>query len=127
MRSIDDVALIQLRFADGSIGTIQYLANGNEAFQEERVELFFDSNALQLENFATVKGGGAAVQRLSTRWPQTQDKGHSALAAAFVSSVMRGTASPIPGAVLLEVSRVTLDAAALARGGGGAVDYEEHR
>src|ERR1700688_3751966 len=35
-----DRAIINLRFSDGSIGTVVYLANGGKAFPKERVEAF---------------------------------------------------------------------------------------
>ena len=121
-RPIDDIVFLQLAFTDGSIATIQYLANGNKAFPKERIELFFDGNVIRLDNYRTIKGWGPATAKLGTRWPATQDKGHAALAAAFVAAVKSGGVSPIPLNELLEVSRVTLDAAALARNGGGLAD-----
>jgi predicted dehydrogenase/threonine dehydrogenase-like Zn-dependent dehydrogenase len=121
-RPVDDVALLQLGFTDGSIATIQYLANGNKAFPKERVELFFDGNVIRLDNYRTIKGWGPAASALGTRWPAAQDKGHAALAAAFVAAVKSGGASPIPLDELLEVSRATVDAATLARNGGGAIE-----
>ncbi|MDW8468889.1 MAG: hypothetical protein RML56_07890 [Burkholderiales bacterium] len=36
----DDKAAITLEFADGSLGTIHYLANGHRAFPKERLEVF---------------------------------------------------------------------------------------
>jgi predicted dehydrogenase/threonine dehydrogenase-like Zn-dependent dehydrogenase len=118
-----DMSLIQLSFADGSIATVQYLANGNKGFPKERIELFFDGNVIQLDNYRTIRAWGKPVASLAARWPQSQDKGHAALAAAFVAAVKEGGEPPIPVAELLEVSRVSVDAAALARNGGGTSSY----
>ena len=46
-----------------------------------------------------------------------QDKGQQACAAAFVQAVASGGASPIPFDELLEVARVTIDAADQCEGG----------
>ena len=125
--AIDDVTLMQLAFADGSIATSQYLANGSKAFPKERVEVFFDGSVGQLDNFRKISGWGGNASKLGSRWPAAQDKGHAALVAAFVKAVKEGGPSPIPLDELLEVSRVSLDAAELARTGGGAIDYTATR
>src|SRR5690606_9241831 len=38
----EDKAVITLGFADGSFGTIHYLANGGSSFPKERVEVFVE-------------------------------------------------------------------------------------
>ena len=55
-RPQDDSALISLRFANGSIGTIQYLANGSTRFPKERLEVFAGGAVLRLDNFRTLRG-----------------------------------------------------------------------
>lgn len=120
---IEDVALLQLSFADGSLGTIQYFSNGNKAFPKERVELAFDGNTIRLDNFRKVSAWGA--QDVAVRWPQSQDKGHDALVAAFVEASRSGGAPPIPYEELLEVSFFAIEAERLVRAGGGAVAAAE--
>ena len=103
-----DSAMLQLSFADGSIGSIQYLANGSRAFPKERLEVFAGGGILQLDNFRMLRGygwSGFGKQRL---W--RQDKGQAACAAAFVRAVAAGGPAPIPLEQLLEVSRVTIEA-----------------
>jgi predicted dehydrogenase/threonine dehydrogenase-like Zn-dependent dehydrogenase len=105
----NDTLSLHLAFADGSLGTIHYFANGTKAFPKERLEVFAQGRVLQLDNFRTMRG---------FNWPGAtmnlwrQDKGHRACAAAFVDAVRRGAASPIPLAEILEVSRVSIEAAA---------------
>src|SRR3990170_1969764 len=41
----------QFTFADGSIGTVHYFANGNRHFPKERLEVFCGGRTLQLDNF----------------------------------------------------------------------------
>src|SRR5690606_10753280 len=47
----EDKASITLGFADGSFGTIHYLANGGASFPKERIEVFAAGRTLQLDNF----------------------------------------------------------------------------
>lgn len=108
----EDKASITLGFADGSFGTIMYLANGAASFPKERIEVFAAGRVLQIDNFRRMTGFG---------WPGfrkqnllRQDKGQAACAAAFVDSVKRGTPA-IPPAELFEVARATIEAAAILR------------
>ena len=113
----EDKTSFTLTFADGSIGTVHYVGSGSKAFPKERLEVFVGGRVLQLGDFRTLHGWG---------WPgfrkfdlRKQDKGHSAALSAFITAVRRGGRSPMEWAEILEVSRVALDVAALARSGGG--------
>ncbi|MDQ3068422.1 MAG: bi-domain-containing oxidoreductase [Acidobacteriota bacterium] len=110
---VEDKASITLRFEDGSIGTILYAANGHKSFPKERLEVFAGGRILQLNNFRTLTGFGWPGFRKMHLW--RQDKGQNACAAAFVESVQRGDAAPIPFEELLEVSRVSVGLAELLR------------
>jgi predicted dehydrogenase len=106
---VGDTATLQLAFADGSIGTIHYFANGSKRFPKERIEAFAGGRVLQLDNFRKLTGYG---------WPdfskerlRSQDKGHGAAFEAFVRSVQTGGPSPVPFDELMEVSRRSIDLA----------------
>ena len=116
-RALDDVASLQLGFSDGSIAAIRYLSNGHRAFPKERVELFADGAVVRIENWRTMRGWG--VGGLTTHVPHAQDKGHAALAAAFVNAVRGEGPPPIPPDEMLEVSRWAIRAGELAARGGG--------
>jgi predicted dehydrogenase/threonine dehydrogenase-like Zn-dependent dehydrogenase len=107
-RSQDTVTL-QLSFGDGSIGTVHYFANGPKSFPKERLEVFVGGRALQLDNFRRLTGFGWPGFSTMNLWKQ--DKGQKACAAAFVRAVESGGAAPIPLDELLEVARVTIEAA----------------
>ena len=49
---------IGVSYADGSIGTVHYLANGNRSFPKERLEVFCEGRILQLDNFRKLKAFG---------------------------------------------------------------------
>jgi len=104
-----DTAVLTLCFADGSIGSIQYYANGNKSIAKERLEVFANGRILALDNFRKLTAHG---------WPRgsgmssfRQDKGQAACAASFIDAAKADGPSPIPLAELLEVSRVTVDLA----------------
>jgi len=103
-RYSSDNVLISLRFADGSEGTISYLANGDRSYSKERIEIFGGGRTTMLDDFrrlALVHNGRKEVLR--SRW--RQDKGHRAEWAAFATAVQQGTDSPIP---LEEIVNATL-------------------
>ena len=110
-----DTVSIELSFADGSIGTVHYFANGCKAFPKERLEVFAAGRVLQLDNFRKLTGFAWPGFTKMNLWKQ--DKGQKACAAAFVQAVAAGGASPIPFEELLEVARVTIDAADQCEGG----------
>jgi predicted dehydrogenase/threonine dehydrogenase-like Zn-dependent dehydrogenase len=101
-----DSAILQLAFADGSIGVINYLASGSKAFPKERLEVFAAGRVLQLDNFRKLTGYGWPGFTANKHW--RQDKGQRACAAAFVAAMETGGPSPIPLEELFEVSRVTV-------------------
>ena len=105
----EDKAAFILGFADGSFGTIHYLANGSASFPKERVEVFAGGRVLQLDNFRRLRGYGWPGLRSSRLW--RQDKGQQDCVAAFLDAIRRGKATPIPPGEIFEVARVTLEAA----------------
>jgi predicted dehydrogenase/threonine dehydrogenase-like Zn-dependent dehydrogenase len=113
-RARDENAAVTLSFADGSWGTIHYLANGHTALSKERVEVFCGGRVLQLDNFRRLRGYGWPQFRTLNLW--RQDKGQRACARAFIDAVQQHGAAPIPFEELLEVSRVTLALGEAARG-----------
>jgi predicted dehydrogenase len=102
-----DTVTVQLRFADGSIGTIHYFANGNKAFPKERLEVFAAGRVLQLDNFRKLTGYGWPGFSKMNLW--RQDKGQKACAAAFIRAIKEGGKAPIGFDELMEVSRVAVE------------------
>ncbi len=89
-----DNVLVSLHFANGSEGTISYLANGDHSFSKERIEVFGGGSAAMLEDFRQlelVRNGH--TQSIRSRW--RQDKGHRAEWAAFVDSIRQAKQAPI--------------------------------
>lgn len=104
-----DKVNLALEFADGSIATIHYLANGDKGFPKERIEVFAAGRILQLDNFLKLRGWGWPGFRKMNLW--RQDKGQRDCALAFHRAVTAGAATPVPLDELLESSRVAIKAA----------------
>ncbi|MCB1806137.1 MAG: dehydrogenase, partial [Candidatus Competibacteraceae bacterium] len=104
-----DKVSFSLRFADGSIGTVHYLANGHKSFPKERLDVFCAGRVLQLDNFRKLKGFGWPGFRHMNLW--RQNKGQDACAASFVECIRNNRPAPIPFAELIEVSRVSIELA----------------
>lgn len=105
----EDKASITLSFADGSFGTIHYLANGASTFPKERIEVFAGGRVLQLDNFRKLQGFGWRGFKKMNLW--RQDKGQNQCAAAFLQAIEKGQETPIPFNEVIEVARVAIQAA----------------
>ena len=114
MTGLGDTVTMTLHFADGSMGTVHYLANGHKSFPKERLEVFCGGRILQLDNFRKLKGFGWPGFAKMNLW--RQDKGQKDCAAAFVRAVESGGDAPIAFDELVEISRVTIQIAAALSG-----------
>lgn len=104
-----DTASLTLVFEDGSIGVVNYFADGHKAYPKERLESFGGGRVLVLDNWRKLSAWGWPGVSSTRTW--SQDKGQGACAAAFVSAVKSGAAAPIPLDEILEVSRLSIEAA----------------
>ena len=101
-----DTVIISLAFADGSIGSIAYLANGNKSVPKERVEVFVAGKILRLDNFRNLEFYGWGRLKGMRLWKQ--DKGQKNCAQEFVSSIKSGLA-PISSEEIFEVARISIE------------------
>ena len=101
-----DVASIALRFADGSVGQVNYFANGSKSFPKERCEVFSDGDIFQVDNFRRLKCFGGCAGK--TLW--RQDKGHKAEFAGFVAAIETGGPPPIAFSSIINVMEATFKA-----------------
>jgi len=103
----EDNVSMTFTFPDGSIGVIDYLANGDKSFPKERVEVFCGGQVSVLDDFValqTVRDGRKSEVK------GAQDKGHVAEWKAFVKSIREGGEPPIPYEQLIGVTRSTFAA-----------------
>ncbi len=109
----DDKMSILLTFADGSVGTVNYFANGCKRYPKESLEVFCDGRVIRLENFRVTRAYGSGRDR--TFKTRRQDKGHMAEIQAFVDCVAGGGAPLIPYEEPANVTRASIAAVEAAR------------
>jgi len=109
----------QIRFADGSLCSLVYTSLGNEKLGTERMELFFDSKSIVMDNYEYLAGFGLLKSFDET--VTMPDKGHEVLLNLFFEQLANATFEP-PVSVdrLLTVARLTLIIDQLACEGGGS-------
>ncbi len=112
MKVLDDKASITLTFEDGSMGTIHYFSNGGSQFPKERIDIFCDNSVIQIDNFKNIKyfgvNGGSKIRG-------GQNKGQKECVEAFVLAVKGESKAPIAYDEIMEVSRVSIEAANMLR------------
>jgi predicted dehydrogenase len=96
-----DTLAITVRHADGSLGTIAYIAQAAEGIGKERIEAFGNGVIGVLDDFRRLELHGYGAREISNR---TQQKGHREEIAAFIDGVRSGR----PPVSLGEIANVTL-------------------
>ncbi len=86
-------AMFSLTFEDGSVGSIQYLANGSRKLPKERLEVHSSGRSAVIDNFRALKSFG--FKNLPSKKLWTQSKGHRECAAAFMGAI-KGEAVVLP-------------------------------
>ena len=103
-----DNFILQVMFADGSIGSINYFSNGSKSFSKERLEVFSDGNIYRLDNFKKITHWGN--KRFKNKNLFKQDKGQINCAREFIKALKLNQESPIDFKDLIEVQRFLLNA-----------------
>lgn len=87
----DDNIAIVVKFADGSVGNLTYLANGDKSMPKERIEVFGGGKIGVINDFrdGSVFRNGRNVKIKSA------GKGHKEEVAAFLSAIKDGKDSPV--------------------------------
>jgi predicted dehydrogenase/threonine dehydrogenase-like Zn-dependent dehydrogenase len=103
----EDNVSMTFTFSDGSIGIVDYLANGDKAFPKERVEVFCTGQIAVLDDFVSLqitKDGKKKETKIS------QNKGWVDEWKVFAKSIRDGHEPPIPYEQLIGVTRATFAA-----------------
>ena len=105
---LQDTLAVQMEFADGSVGSVCYFANGTKSFPKERCEVFFDGQIIQIDNFKKSHGFGGP--KLSNGWLSGMDKGHNDQFAQLVKAIKNGSKAPISFEETVHVMKATFAA-----------------
>ena len=110
--AVTDSAVVTIQYADGSLATIQYFAEGHRSLSKERCEVFCGGRSAVMENFRSTRfyGGGRPV-----RGPQA--KGFGEELAAFLDTCTGGGRWPIPWQSIASTHRVCFGATRSLRSG----------
>jgi len=110
----EDNVSMTFTFADGSIGVVDYLANGDKSMPKERLEVFCGGMVAVLDDYVsltTVKDGKKKMES------GAQDKGWRAEMVAFAESIKSGKEPPIPYEQIMAVTKSTFAAVESIRSG----------
>jgi len=103
----EDNVSMTFTFPDGSIGVVDYLANGDKSVPKERLEVMCGGMVAVLDDFVSltvVQDGKKKEERMA------QDKGWKGEMAAFARAVREAGEPPIPYEQLLGVTKATFAA-----------------
>ncbi len=103
----EDNVTMTFTFPDGSIGVVDYLANGDKSFPKERIEVFCGGQVAVLDDFISLQitqNGKKKEER------GAQDKGWVNEWKAFAKSIRAGGEPPIPCEQLIGVTKSTFAA-----------------
>ncbi len=98
-----DSVAVTLKYANGSIGVINYHALGSSDYSKERIEVSAGRTTLVIDDFRRMQIFDSKKEKLKS----AQDKGFDAEIEAFIQSITTGNGFPIPLAELIESSLVT--------------------
>ncbi len=92
--NLNDVVAVSLKYANGSIGSILYLSNGDKSLAKERVEVFANGVTAVLDDFKklTIYSNGKKKEKKLLN----QDKGQKNEVQSFIQSIIKGKEDPIP-------------------------------
>jgi predicted dehydrogenase len=118
----EDNVSMTFTFADGSIGVVDYLANGDKSFPKEHVEVFCGGAVAVLDDFRTLETVRDGKKKTVKLWGQ--DKGHFNEMQALVSAI-RGGQPPIPYEQLIGVTKASFAAVESIRKNGEKVNIDK--
>ncbi len=103
----EDNVSLTLTFADGSIGVVDYLANGDKSVAKERVEIFCGGKVAVLDDFRRLETVEAGRKKAVSG---AQDKGWTNEWMTFEKAIRDGGEPPIPYDDILGVTKATFAA-----------------
>lgn len=114
----EDSISVNLQFADGSVGTLEYVALGDTTLPKEFCEIHGEGSTATMDNFCkTVCTGKLGKRKLKGK----QQKGFAEEIAATIAAVESGAAMPIPFEEILNVTKTTFAVLKAVKSGGGEI------
>lgn len=89
----NDTVSITIKFEDGSLGNIDYMANGDSSLEKERIEVFAGGSVFIIDDFKKMTCFEHSKSRKIKN--AVSGKGHKQEVEAFLRSIEKGRPSPI--------------------------------
>jgi predicted dehydrogenase/threonine dehydrogenase-like Zn-dependent dehydrogenase len=115
----EDNVSMTFSFPDGSIGVVDYLANGDKSFPKERVEVFCGGKIGVLNDFRSLELVHDGKRK---NIKQAQDKGWKDEWVVFSKAIREGGGPPVPYEQLVGVTKATFAAVESLRQSGTKVE-----
>lgn len=103
----EDNVSMTFTFPDGSVGVVDYLANGDKSFPKERIEVFCGGKIAVLDDFRSLEMVHDGKRKTIK---QAQDKGWKDEWVTFAKAIREGSKPPIPYEQLIGVTKSTFAA-----------------
>jgi polar amino acid transport system substrate-binding protein len=103
----DDNLQIMIRYADGSVGTINYVASGNKSAPKEYLEIFGGGMAITMDDFTSLRIIDSTGKKTSIK--SAQNKGHRKMLELWSYYLQTGLGSPIMFDQIINSTRTTFD------------------
>jgi predicted dehydrogenase/threonine dehydrogenase-like Zn-dependent dehydrogenase len=103
LQNADNIS-ITVKFANGSVGSLIYVANGDKAMAKEHLEIFGGNVSFVINDFRS----GTLYRNNRETKISNQGKGHKQEVEAFINAVKQGKESPISFDSLYMTTLVTL-------------------
>jgi polar amino acid transport system substrate-binding protein len=101
-----DTLSVIVKLSDGSVGAINYFANGDRGFPKERIEVYGGGCVAILDDFRMLETWRDGKRKVTKRL--TQDKGFDQELAAFLDATRGGTLMPIEWRSIVLTTLTTL-------------------
>ena len=115
----EDNVSMTFSFPDGSLGVVDYLANGDKSLPKERVEVFCGGRVAVLDDFRALE---TIYDGRRKKIKGVQDKGWRNEWIAFAKAIRKGGEPPVPYEQLIGVTSATFAAQESLRKDGSAVN-----
>jgi len=103
--NLEDTLNISMKFKNGSIGAISYLANGSKTFFKEHIEIYKDGITGTIRDFKELRIYERGKKLKKKLW--SRDKGQRNMIRTFLDSIKSGKPSPISFEELYTVTLTT--------------------
>lgn len=99
----DNVSLT-MRFEDGSVGTMLYIAQGSSAYPKETMHIYYDNVEIVLDDYMNLIGKNIKLPSISSA---AQQKGHKQELIAMYEALRSGKKGSIPLEDIVETTEIT--------------------